>query len=118
MTRKVRQVLTAVKRADGSSPIKIYGGDEGLTSITTFNFVDESGKGLDYRGYVESAASYNVAISGGCHGVFGSCYKQLGVGENDADLDNVGALRVSVGWATTESDIIKLKNWIMSVVDK
>jgi molybdenum cofactor sulfurtransferase len=98
--------------------VKVYGTNP--VRIVTFNFLDKAGKVKRYNDFLASAGRNNIKLAGGCHGTPETCLRALGYKENDenVNISQIGALRASVGWATTETDLDRLCDWISSVADK
>ena len=84
-----------------------------IDTIVTFNLLDHEGHIVDYRKVLNEAKKSNITFSGGCMSTPGSCYKALGVDETEAEKrPEIGAIRASVGWATTMSDVDKVIQFI------
>ena len=69
--------------------------------------------------FLKSALDSNIKISGGCQATPGSCFDALGLRESDLAKDiqtlnvsDFGALKISVGWATTDHCLEKFSEWV------
>jgi phosphoserine aminotransferase len=71
-----------------------------------FNFVYPNGTVRPHEAFLPSAVRSSITISGGCHGIPGAC-----------EIVKGGALRVSIGWATTIEDIESLITWMRVAID-
>lgn len=112
MTKKVIQILNEEgKYSDGTKGVVIYGDKQ--ESIVSFNIIDKtSQKVVQFDKYFNIARRNNVRIAVGCHQTPGTCLKALNIDESTLydkvstlNMSSYGSLRVSVGWATIESDI-------------
>ena len=86
-------------------------------SIVTFNVLDKNGNIIDYHQVLAAAKSANISLSGGCMSTPGSCYAALNVTEKEAEAKpEIGAIRASVGWATTMSDVDRLIQFLRDFI--
>jgi molybdenum cofactor sulfurtransferase len=115
ISRFMYESIANLTREDGSKLVKIYA--ENGSRILSFNFVAANGTVNDYRPYLEAALHNDIFISGGCQGTPGSCARALGY-VRDVNASEIGALRASVGWATTEADIERLCAFIYDWADE
>lgn len=113
MTKKIIEILNEEgKYSDGTKGIIIYGNNK-QESIVSFNIIDKNTqKVLSFDKYYGIARRNNVRIAAGCHQTPGTCFKALDIDESTLydkvatlNMSSYGSLRVSVGWATIESDI-------------
>lgn len=113
MTKKIIDILNEEgKYSDGTKGIIIYG-DNKMDSIVSFNIIDkDTQKVLPFDKYYNIARRNNVRIAAGCHQTPGTCFKSLGIDESSLydkvstlNMSSYGSLRVSVGWATKQSEI-------------
>lgn len=119
---KLKDKLVNLKHDDGSEVVNIYGSNQ--HSILTFNIIKSNGNQVPAGDVVEAAAKDNIYVVSGCHSTPGTCYKELGIEESkikqmidegrDPQISRIGAVRVSLGWATTEQQINQLVDWIKS----
>jgi molybdenum cofactor sulfurtransferase len=112
MTKLLVAMMRNLTNPDGSRAVTVYGSP---TSMVGFNFVNSHGVPKNYSVLLASALMHNITISGGCHSTPGTCYRALGI-ENPSlatpNIEAVGALRISPGWATTERDILTAIEWM------
>jgi molybdenum cofactor sulfurtransferase len=104
MAKTVVSRMTALNNTDGSAAVMTYQGEP--QAIVGFNFVYPNGTVRPHEPFLASALANNITISGGCQGIPGACERVKG-----------GALRVSVGWATTIEDIDRLIRWMRLAID-
>ena len=126
LSNRLLEIINGVIYSDGSKATIVYGveSSSSTSSIISFNFIDKSGKVKPYEPYLQSALNHNIMISAGCHNTPGTCYKLLGINQNDllenihnVKIDSIGSLRVSLGWASSQEDIDKFSEWIHFVVN-
>ena len=98
---------------DNNNPATVMYGPENIETIITFNILDENGKIIDYRKVVNAALEKNITLAGGCMSTPGSCHSSIGVKDEEA-----GAIRASVGWATTMADVDTVIQFIKSFIKK
>ena len=118
--KRLYKTLKWLTYGGGRPKFEVYGTENGA-GIVAFNALTEKGDYVSDKVTVEKLAPRFI-MSYGCHGVFGSCAKSLGMNESviyeyladkkedieDPDMIGgvpVGAARVSLGWLTTEADI-------------
>lgn len=109
--------LRALKHSDGSDAVKIYGKNH--HSSVAFNFLFANKTVAPYTLALKSALDANIRISGGCQATPGSCFSALGISEaelakniSNVNMSDFGALKVSVGWATTDEHIEQFDEWV------
>jgi len=114
--RTMVKALRSLKNADGSKAARVYGANR--TTMVAFNFVHANGTVRDHRPYLASALRNNITIGGGCGGTPGTCFAALEVDEAElsrgtdrVDVSRYGALRASVGWATTSDEVYRFTAW-------
>jgi selenocysteine lyase/cysteine desulfurase len=127
LTQKLLAGLQALKHQNGAPVIRIYGpsglSDRGGT--VSFNVLDARGHAIDYERVLACAASRNISLRGGCFcnpgaaerafgysvaelsGALAHCRDQFSHTRLREQLNGkpVGAVRASVGFASTEHDI-------------
>ena len=127
LTAQALDGLVAIRRADGTPAVWIHGPtntrDRGGT--IAFNMVDASGEVIDHERVVEAAADAGICLRGGCFCNPGAaeCAFRYEASELAAALDTmaghfsmpamrvalnnkpVGAVRASVGYASTPDDV-------------
>ena len=115
--RQVVDGLNSITRG-GKKAIQIYGTNH--RTIVSFNVLDENGNVKDYREVLKSALNNNIVVSGGCHNVPGTCLKTFHVDEADVvkemKMPDCGAIRLSIGWATSQVEVTKFLKWVSSLV--
>ena len=117
--------LTELRHSNGSPLITIYTNQEQKLlynqSIISFNILDTKAEIIPWQKVVDSASNNDIYIAGGCFSTPGSCIKWLQQDEKiiktkiekgDGDIPSFGAVRVSIGWATTKEDINNMINWL------
>lgn len=117
--------LTDLRHSNGSPLVKIYAShDQKMLkkqSIISFNVLDQKADVIQWQDVIESASKNDIYIAGGCFSTPGSCMKWLQQDEKliktkiekgDDSVASFGAVRVSIGWATTKEDIVNLINWL------
>lgn len=106
--------LNNITYEGGKKAVQIYGTNH--RTIVSFNVIDENGNVRDYREVLKSAQEHDIVLSGGCQDVPGTCMKTFNVDESalakEMKRPDCGVLRVSIGWATSESDVDKLMKWL------
>ena len=127
MTRKLYEALVNMKHSNDSPAIEIYGNhklnDKELQGgIVSFNVKKANGQYIGYSQVVKDATKHNIHLRGGCHCNPGSCFSSMNIpedvamnyfnnkttcGDNNDIIDGIplGAVRASLGWATTDDDI-------------
>jgi selenocysteine lyase/cysteine desulfurase len=127
LTAQALAGMASVRHANGSPAVWIHGpaemGDRGGT--IAFNLVDDAGRVIDYEHVVDEAAYAGICLRGGCFCNPGAAEHafRYQAGELAAALDTVadhfsiaamrvalnnkpvGAVRASVGYASTGSDV-------------
>ena len=101
--------LIEMRYLNGSPLIQIYSSKENSVSIVTFNILDETAEIIPYQKVIDTAADADIYLTGGCFTNPESCFTFMKINEN-SHLNHAGAIRASVGWATTKDDIDKLIN--------
>ncbi|EAY18985.1 molybdenum cofactor sulfurase, putative [Trichomonas vaginalis G3] len=114
---RLKNGLTAIKRKSGSNAVSLYE-NEKSDSILTFNVLDDEKRPLYYRDIVESALNANITLSGGCMNTPGTCMKYLNKTSDDLKKEDFGAIRASLGWASTMQDVDTLINFIKDYINK
>lgn len=117
--------LTELRYLNGSPLVTIYTNQDQKQlqkqSIITFNVLDQKADIIPYQKVIDSASNHDIYLSGGCFSTPGSCIKWLQQDEkilkekiekNDQNFDSFGAIRASIGWATTKDDIKNLIDWL------
>ncbi|EAY09948.1 molybdenum cofactor sulfurase, putative [Trichomonas vaginalis G3] len=132
-----KHVATLTKRLyDGLAGLnaRIYGNhhledDSQQGGIVAFNLIRHDGQPYGYSSVVESASQEYFHLRGGCHCNPGACFNATGLRESVVKsyfdkkttcgdkydvINNVplGAVRASLGWASTEEDVDKFINYI------
>lgn len=128
LSRDLHQRLRALRHRNGAPLVDLYGAagaDHGAT--IAFNVLDPAGQVIPYWHVEERAREMRVSLRGGCFCNPGAAERALGI-DSDALADclriarerkvefshawlaeclgrPVGALRVSLGWGTNETDI-------------
>ena len=116
MGQRLYKGIKELQYNDNTKTIIVYSPPETET-IVTFNVLDKNGNIIDYHKVLESARLANISISGGCMSTPGSCYSALQISEKDAEnKPEIGALRASVGWATTMTDVDKLIQFLRDFI--
>ena len=105
------QELSDIRHTNGSPLVEIYGTEQ--SSIVTFNVLDPHANIVNYQLVVDRAAEQDIYIVGGCHSTPGTCLSSLRLEESDIASEGrkhneIGAIRVSIGWSTTVLDIRSL----------
>lgn len=91
--------------------VKLYT-DSTSETIVTFNILDKDQNIIDYNKVLAAAAAKNITLTGGCMNTPGTCTKLLGKTDSDLKKGGFGALRASVGWATSFNDIDGLVSFV------
>lgn len=79
--------------------------DQSSETIVTFNLIDKSQNIIDYKSVLAAAAAKNITLSGGCMNTPGTCMRSLQKTSEDLRSKDFGAIRASVGWATSFNDV-------------
>ena len=125
--RRLYKALQWLSYSQGRPKCQVYGTENGA-GIVSFNMLTRDGNFVPGNVVLEKL-SPKFTVSYGCHGAFGSCSKSLGITENEMyqylseKMDDsgepdmlekmpVGAVRVSLGWLTTENDIRDLIEFV------
>ncbi|KVI10249.1 Aminotransferase, class V/Cysteine desulfurase [Cynara cardunculus var. scolymus] len=137
LARYTRNMLLALRHADGEEVCKIYGLDylkasySGLGSVVSFNLKRSDGSWIGYREVEKLASLSGIQLRTGCFCNPGACSKYLGLSHSDLlsnieaghvcwddyDISNgkpTGAVRVSFGYMSTFEDAWKFMNFIVS----
>jgi len=104
----LRTKIGNIRYLNGSPATKVYGKES--VSIITFSIIDKNGKLLDLDQLIKSAKSKGIIFSSGCMSTPVSCIKQIG------DENTKGAIRLSIGWVTTNDDIDYVVSFIQSQI--
>lgn len=117
--------LNELRHSNGSPLVKIYTNQDQKQlqrqSIISFNVLDIKADIIPWKQIVDSASKNDIYLAGGCFSTPGSCIKWLQQDEkeiktkiqnSEEDVASFGAIRVSIGWATTKNDIDNLINWL------
>lgn len=120
LNSKFRKSLSQLKHQNGI-PLCIFYSTEN-SQFTTFNLQSSNRELIDYHDIVQHASENDFYIVGGCHSTPGTCYQKLNehtnfrieATENHKDdfLEKYGAIRVSVGWFTTQTDVEKFQDFL------
>jgi molybdenum cofactor sulfurtransferase len=107
---QLKTALAGLRHPNGAPLVKVYGKDQ--LSILSFNVLDQHGAVVPFQKVVESAAAQDIYLVGGCHATPGTCHDELGVADTQSEGQGAGAVRVSIGWATTEENVATVKRWL------
>nr|XP_043619000.1 molybdenum cofactor sulfurase isoform X2 [Erigeron canadensis] len=137
LARYTRNMLLALRHADGEEVCKIYGMDylkvscSGLGPVVSFNLKRPDGSWVGHREVEKLASLSGIQLRTGCFCNPGACSKYLGLSHLDL-LSNIeaghvcwddydilqgkptGAVRVSFGYMSTFEDAWKFVNFIVS----
>ena len=108
---KFYEKLLNIRYLTGSPVIKIYNNNS--NSIITFNLLDKNNNILNYKDFLNYLNNKNIILSSGCMSTPISCYEKLGEKSLNGEI---GAIRISIGWATIESDINQFINCIKNYI--
>ena len=111
--------LTELRHVNGSPLIQIYG--TGQSSIVSFNVMDNAANVILFQQVVNAASNQSIYITGGCHSTPGTCLSSLRIDQSSVTANwqgyrDIGAIRVSLGWATTRQDIHRLISFLKTFV--
>jgi selenocysteine lyase/cysteine desulfurase len=135
LTACLLQQLTSLRHANGAPVVRIYGplSGEWRGGTIAFNVLDSSGAALDYRGVETCANQLNISLRSGCFCNPGASEAALGL--TSAELSPLfahgrrptpealrrrhafGAVRASLGIATTPADIARFVQFLHSFAD-
>ena len=109
--------LGELRHINGSPLVEIYG--SGQSSIVTFNVMDNAANIVSHRDVVAKAALNGIYLTSGCHSTPGTCLSSLRADSASVSSDwknyrDLGAIRASIGWATTNEDIKKLITFLQT----
>lgn len=127
LSDSLTEKLSGLRHSTNTNAVEIY--NRSSSSTVTFNLLDHHGKYVGYNKVISSASKSGFHLRGGCHCNPGSCFNAMKLDESkvrnyfnkkttcgdDYDvIDGVplGAIRVSFGWASKESDVTRLVEWI------
>ncbi|KAL4554583.1 hypothetical protein LXL04_037177 [Taraxacum kok-saghyz] len=137
LARYTRNMLLALRHANGKEVCKIYGlhclkaAYSGLGPIVSFNLKRPDGSWVGHREVEKLASLSGIQLRTGCFCNPGACAKYLGLSHSDL-LSNIeaghvcwddydilngkptGAVRVSFGYMSTFEDALKFMNFIAS----
>lgn len=137
LARYTRNMLLALRHADGEEVSKIYGMEyikavySGLGPVVSFNLKRPDGSWVGHREVEKLASLSGIQLRTGCFCNPGACSKYLGLSHSDL-LSNIeaghvcwddydilngkptGAVRVSFGYMSTFEDTWKFMNFIVS----
>ncbi|KAJ9562674.1 hypothetical protein OSB04_007834 [Centaurea solstitialis] len=137
LARYTRNMLLALRHADGEEVCKIYGLNylkasySGLGPVVSFNLKRPDGSWIGYREVEKLASLSGIQLRTGCFCNPGACSKYLGLSHSDLvsnieaghvcwddyDISNgkpTGAVRVSFGYMSTFEDAWKFMNFVVS----
>ena len=133
LTHRLYRNLSLLQHSTGQNAIEIYGNHHlGITrqgGIVAFNIKQPGGDYIGYAIVVKEASQAGFNLRGGCHCNPGACFESVRINEskvkayfakkttcgdtNDiVDGTPLGAVRASLGWASTIKDVDSLVEWI------
>ena len=134
LTKRLYKGIDELCHSTGEKVAKIYGNhvkdDPDIQGgIVAFNLRRLNGSFFGYSTVVSDASESGIHLRGGCHCNPGACFESMGISESKVrqyydnkescgdKLDVVdgiplGAVRASLGWASTEEDIDTFIQWI------
>jgi selenocysteine lyase/cysteine desulfurase len=118
LTAELLERLLAVRHAGGAAAVRVYGPRDTIDrgGAVAFNLVDAAGGVIPFQIVERRADAAGVQVRGGCFCNPGAAEAALGLdGERMARV-GAGALRASVGLATTSGDVGRLADVIRSFV--
>jgi molybdenum cofactor sulfurtransferase len=107
---QLKTALSGLRHPNGAPLVKVYGKNQ--MSILSFNVLNQHGAVVPFQTVVESAAAQDIYLVGGCHATPGTCQDDLQVADMGTEAQDPGAVRVSIGWATTEEEVRTVKRWL------
>jgi selenocysteine lyase/cysteine desulfurase len=141
LTRTLLRELAALRHANGSPLVRIHGPEDGRDrgGTVALNVLDASGRAVDHRLVEARAAEAGISIRGGCfcnpgaaahafgftRAASGRCFRAAL--RDGFDLDRlracmggapVGAIRVSVGLASLERDVLRFVEMLARFKDQ
>ncbi len=108
--------LLSARHGNGTPAVRVYGPHDGIKrgGAVAFNLLDRSGAVVPFQAFERRADEAGVQIRGGCFCNPGAAEAALGLdGEGMARI-GAGALRASVGLATTSGDVRRLTDVVRS----
>ena len=115
MCQRLLKGLRGITHQNGKPGTVVYSPDS-TENIVTFNVLDSNGNVLDYEPVINKAMENNITLAGGCMSTPSTCYSAMGVSNNEIKNKKIGAIRASVGWATTMPDVDKVIHFITNYV--
>ncbi|KAH0788671.1 molybdenum cofactor sulfurase [Histomonas meleagridis] len=134
LTNKLYKGLNSFIHSNGQKAIEIYGnhqiGDDSFQGgIVSFNVKRTDGGYHGYSKIVSEASKAGFHLRGGCQCNPGACFESMKIsedkvrsyydkkttcGDNNDIIDGIplGAVRASLGWASTDSDVDSFLEWI------
>ena len=133
LTERLYKGLSKMSHSNGISAIRIYGNHEqGIDyqgAIVAFNVMRTAESSYGYFEFVKAASEAGFHLRGGCHCNPGACFENVGLeeqkvkkyfqakttcGDENDVVDDVplGAVRASLGWASTEQDVDSFLKWV------
>jgi selenocysteine lyase/cysteine desulfurase len=140
LTRTLLCAVAALRHANGSPLVRVHGPADGRDrgGTVALSVLDPSGRAIDYRVVEARAASAGISVRGGCFCNPGAAAHAFGFTRAAAgrcfraalrdgfDLDRlracmggapVGAVRVSVGLASLERDVLRFVEMLAGFAD-
>ena len=133
LTERLYNGLHKMSHSNGIPAVKIYGNHEqGLNmqgAIVAFNVMRTAELSYGYFEFVKAASEAGFHLRGGCHCNPGACFENVGLeeqkvkiyfqakttcGDENDVVDDVplGAVRASLGWASTAEDVDNFLKWV------
>ena len=134
LTQRFFNGLDSMKHSTKVKVCQIYGnhelGDNDLQGgIVAFNVKKPDDDYVGYATVIKEGSNAGFHLRGGCHCNPGACFNFMGIseekvkayfdqkttcGDNNDIVEGIplGAVRASLGWASTESDVDSFLNWI------
>ncbi|KAH0794624.1 molybdenum cofactor sulfurase [Histomonas meleagridis] len=134
LTQRLYNGLDKMLHSTNVKACQIYGNHELKNSdlqggIVAFNIKKPDDDYVGYAAVIRDASKAGFHLRGGCHCNPGACFRFMGIseekvkayfdqkttcGDNNDIVDGIplGAVRASLGWASTENDVDSFLNWI------
>ena len=133
LTHRLYKNLSELRHSTGQNAIEIYGnhhlGIKRQGGIVAFNLKQPGGDYIGYALIVKEASQAGFNLRGGCHCNPGACFESVKINESKVkayfakkttcgDTNDIvdgiplGAVRASLGWASTIKDVDSLVKWI------